>query len=344
VLRAGEESDHDFGDYAASLILIADVVSIAKLNWVDRKRMTGAIIRCALVRAVVAVYKTRGMNPITADFALTFEEFAHAYRAHRSRRRFLSGEPERSPWIGCAWIAGLFVAVLIAAVIAIAVTQHPVVDASGKTTMQSTSPVTTALIAMLPWIFVIGVLWILTARSPVERRIVRPVFALLLLFFVSYSVIDALINPADKAGPQPASSGSSLLTFVPWFVLLAGLIFLIRATARRTVRVAWEGQPNLREAWHVEATAAELLVASRLMRIQYAWGAFVSYAETPELFVLFVSAIGFTPIPKRGFTSAQDIETFRAMLIERIPNANPSRQGFEVQLPPVAQHAASGRS
>ena len=77
------------------------------------------------------------MTPIRADFTLTFEEFAEAPKRQRNRKRFLTGPPQRSAWIGCGVIAAMFVVTLILFAIATYVTGMTVTSPSGSATVVS---------------------------------------------------------------------------------------------------------------------------------------------------------------------------------------------------------------
>jgi hypothetical protein len=84
------------------------------------------------------------MPPITADFALTFEEFREAYDLQRKRKRFLAGPPRRSPWIGCAVLAALLLIAAIAMIVAVYATGRTMTAPSGTTYMESDAPIVTS--------------------------------------------------------------------------------------------------------------------------------------------------------------------------------------------------------
>jgi len=276
------------------------------------------------------------MDPIRGQYTLTFDEFKEASRAQLRRRRFLSGEPDRSPWLGCAWIAGLLAAVLIAMVTVVAIERHGTPKPLGAE--ETTSSTFAFLIDWAPWIVVCGLLWLILARSPIERRLAKRMIGIVLVLGASMAWVDAIQDSSVVV--VRTTRDHSLLPYVPWMLLLGGSAIILTDLRRRGTRIAWEGQPSARETIDFEATEAHLLIASRLSRTEYTWGAFVSYSETPNLFVVFVSALSFQSIPKRAFVNGvKDIDAFRQLLIEKMPNANPQRQGFEIQLPPIAQRA-----
>ena len=114
------------------------------------------------------------MTPIRADFTLTFEEFAEAQKRQRNRKRFLTGPPQRSAWIGCGVIAAMFVVTLILFAIATYVTGMTVTSPSGSATVVSEKPIALFLSGLLPWYIAMGAFWLMLARSSFERRMRRP--------------------------------------------------------------------------------------------------------------------------------------------------------------------------
>ena len=200
------------------------------------------------------------MSSISADYTLTFEEFAGAYRLQRRRRRFLSGPPERSRWYGCAWMAGLFVVLLIAAGVAMAVTGHQTIDASGRARTESDSPIFMFLVGLLPWPPLIGVLWLLLARSVFDRRTLSRMMVLFMVIGAGISAFGTFSERAAATGTRPAPSEASWLSLVPLLGTFVALCFFYFFILRRTVRVAWDGQPQLRRSIHFEADADRVIV------------------------------------------------------------------------------------
>src|SRR5947208_1502486 len=85
--------------------------------------------------------KIAAMAAIRAEFTLSYEEYAEAYRAQRNRKRFLSVPPERSVWVGWGWLAVLTVVILIFTAVAIYMTGKQGTGPTGQTYLNSDSPV-----------------------------------------------------------------------------------------------------------------------------------------------------------------------------------------------------------
>ena len=275
------------------------------------------------------------MSSISADYTLTFEEFAGAYRLQRRRRRFLSGPPERSRWYGCAWMAGLFVVLLIAAGVAMAVTGHQTIDASGRARTESDSPIFMFLVGLLPWPPLIGVLWLLLARSVFDRRTLSRMMVLFMVIGAGISAFGTFSERAAATGTRPAPSEASWLSLAPLLGLFVALCFFYFFILRRTVRVAWDGQPQLRRSIHFEADADRVIVQTPVTRTEYAWEAVVSFSESADLFLLSLSALTFQVVPKRALDGPR-IEALRELLRAKSVDAEgTAAHGFPVAALPA---------
>src|SRR5437879_5228545 len=129
---------------------------------------------------------------IVADYELSFDEFAHGYREQQRRRRFLSGPPARSHWIGCGVIASIFVLLLIATAVVMVLTGHEVADATGRNHRQSDAPIFSFLVGLLPWTAAAGLIWFALARSLVQRRLLWRVMVVILLVGASSSLVGVI--------------------------------------------------------------------------------------------------------------------------------------------------------
>ena len=269
------------------------------------------------------------MLPITAHYTLTFDEFAEAYRLQRRYSRFLTGPTPRSRWFGCLAMAGLFILLFIATAIATYATGHRTVTPTGRPHIESDSPIVTFLIGCLPWPILVGFLWLVIGRFPVERRLLRGVSVVFLLIGASVSLTSTFFTPQTPA--DVGGNSSNLFTaFLPMLVALIGFLFIVRGILRRGIHVAWEGQPVVRQPVHLEATNDRVVYSTALSRSEYAWPAYVSFSETSNLFVLFPSALTFQVIPKRGFAGPEQLQAFHDLLASRLRTADASPQRFPV--------------
>jgi hypothetical protein len=275
------------------------------------------------------------MPPITADFTLAYEEFVEAHQLQQRRKRFLAGPPPRSPWIGCGVIAALFLLTLIAVVVATYATGRTVVAPGGAAYVQSEAPLVIFLWGLLPYLAVAGLAWLLLARLTIERRMLWRIVLVMIAFGVVSALTIALTHtpaPADNTARPVAS----LVAYLPMFLLAAGVIVLIPTLRRGMIRVAWDGQPNIRRPIHLQATPEMLLVQTPVSRHEYQWASFVTYSEGANVFVLSISALSYQAIPKRAFADASQVEAFRALLRSRMVDADATTQGFDVLPVPVS--------
>src|SRR4051794_12818068 len=177
---------------------------------------------------------------VTAEYTLTFDEFAEAYRAQRGRKRFLSGPREPSVWVGVWWMLGLTVVVALALVVSIYATGHTVTSPSGKTSIESNSRISVFFLGLLPFPLIAGIFWLIGARSSVERRILRGAQVLFLTVGATVALPGALPAPPPPPPVPPttaplAEQPSELISYLPAVVGIGGCIVLLIQALRRTV-------------------------------------------------------------------------------------------------------------
>ena len=85
-----------------------------------------------------------------------------------------------------------------------------------------------------------------------------------------------------------------------------------------SARAAFRKQPAMQKPASAAYSPEGLTMESALYTGETKWPAFVSYLETPRLFVLYHGPRAFRPIPKRAFTNDADLREFRALLEEKI--------------------------
>jgi YcxB-like protein len=281
---------------------------------------------------------------IAADFTLTFEEFVEGYKLQRRRKRFLSGPAEGSVWLGCGVLAGLFVLIAIALGIATYMTGQQQVTSVGGGVV-SDAPIVKFLTRLMVWPISAGILWLIAARSIGERRVLRRAIVIFLLVGAASALSASLTpEPATMAiGPPPTAGQSLLLPFLPLVVGLVGTVIFALDIYRRTIHVAWDGSPQLRQPYHIEATPDRWIIRTLLVSSDYAWEAVVSYSEGKHVLVLSYSATTFHVIPKRALDDP-GLAAFRALLAAKTVNADSGqRQGFDVIPQPVIPADASAR-
>ena len=150
---------------------------------------------------------------------------------------------------------------------------------------------------------------------------------------------NAFTPPGPPASPnQPELPlGTALaflaLPFVPIVSFLALSIVLFVRLHRLNVNRAFDLQVNLHRPVVIELSDNSLMVTSDVHQVRYAWNGFIGWHETANVFLLYISYISFEMVPKRAFTSPQQLEYFRQFVARAIGEQH---RGFD----PVPARAA----
>jgi hypothetical protein len=108
-----------------------------------------------------------------------------------------------------------------------------------------------------------------------------------------------------------------------WVSIGLGVAILAIGTGHRAYLIN-----RLRRTWDqmepTELTAREggLVVVERSVQSEVAWSRFVRVREGPDHFLLYRSADLYGIVPKRGFATAADLESFRNLATDRIEHAS----------------------
>jgi hypothetical protein len=87
---------------------------------------------------------------------------------------------------------------------------------------------------------------------------------------------------------------------------------------RYALKKVWQSQPSIREPMTLEITEEALTFHSPMFQAVNYWKAYPNFVETKNLFILYLSKQSFNLIPKRAFSSTEQIQEFRELLPRKI--------------------------
>jgi hypothetical protein len=136
---------------------------------------------------------------------------------------------------------------------------------------------------------------------------------------------------------QESWSWSLLLPHTTWIVLMFWLIWKGVKTRAKVQKDKWDNYPGLTRPKTVEITASGIVFKDAVSSAEYRWEAFVDFEETKTLFLFYTSPRTAQFVPKRAFTSEEQVNAMRA-LMELIPRQ--TNAAFPVQPSGEADQAA----
>jgi len=158
-----------------------------------------------------------------------------------------------------------------------------------------------------------------------------------------FSICAALIWALERAAPPalprvPYSSRDWYGALAPqaaWFLYV--ILVAIRTTfaTRKQLRQVWDAQPALMRGKDFDITSAGVRVDERVTERTYQWPALVRFIETPALLLVCPSDVTFEVLPKRSFSSPEDLQTVRTLFDAQISAIRQQPPAFPVL--PVAQ-------
>jgi hypothetical protein len=105
---------------------------------------------------------------------------------------------------------------------------------------------------------------------------------------------------------------------VPWFILLILIWVLLRLYNKRKVRQQISKLPALQGPQLAELNEEGLSRTAGTWNTNQKWGAFVSYLETENMFILYSSPSTAALLPKRAFASESDLAAARQLFAAKI--------------------------
>jgi hypothetical protein len=104
----------------------------------------------------------------------------------------------------------------------------------------------------------------------------------------------------------PLFLGAFMLIFMPYSMIVLP-------------RTAFKKQPTLSAPQTFAVGPEGITVDSPLFRGSDAWAMYANFSESKHLFMLYLSTRMFRVIPKRAFTSTEQMEEFRRLIAQHIP-------------------------
>ncbi|HXN54012.1 MAG TPA: YcxB family protein [Candidatus Acidoferrum sp.] len=104
--------------------------------------------------------------------------------------------------------------------------------------------------------------------------------------------------------------------FLPTF-----LLYLRFGAPYFAARTLFKNNANLKAAIHYSISEDLVIQEMATGRAELRWSTFVRVREAPDLFLLYVQKQLAHPIPKRAYTSAQELSAFRDIVRRQVPRA-----------------------
>lgn len=135
-----------------------------------------------------------------------------------------------------------------------------------------------------------------------------------------------------KLGRDVSPTADVIVPLVP----IATLMVLAAWLLPRTYRGHWAVQQHMHRPWVAEVSEDYLRLSEPLSTLEYRWGCFPGFIETPNIFVLYVAPHLFHMIPKRSFAEETQVAAFRELLARVIHEPLRAFPVLPPPLPPVA--------
>jgi hypothetical protein len=104
-----------------------------------------------------------------------------------------------------------------------------------------------------------------------------------------------------------------------WIAGVLGIVFLAgHALNRLRVRALWKAHADGIATVRLSISEEGLVGRSGSTETRSAWDAIKDAHEGPHCFILYQTAVAFSVIPKRAFTTSADLEAFRELLGRKV--------------------------
>ncbi len=146
------------------------------------------------------------------------------------------------------------------------------------------------------------------------------------------------IPPAPTSTtPLPSPAGSIdllsdiVVALLPFLVAIVGMWIALKLFLRRVLKRHFDTRGPLQRHHVIELSAEHGVIdAEPLARHEYQWDAFVLWHESANLLLLYIAANVMIPLPKRCFSSKEQLERCRQLLREMIDTPKTALRAFEV--------------
>ena len=184
-------------------------------------------------------------------------------------------------------------------------------------------------------------------NRPAPNTFARSVMGWVL--FVALATIIFLLMQSHATAGRPGATPPTrlpllfdfMLPVIPLFVLLLALSVFAGLSARQQIPRMWEAMRHEQQPRTLRADAEAIVIEQETAHLRYAWRHFAGYKETKNLLMVYLSPYSFHMLPKRGFATPADLDSFKGLLMNGVAEGSflPSEQvAFPVL--PIAQVAA----
>jgi len=111
---------------------------------------------------------------------------------------------------------------------------------------------------------------------------------------------------------------------VIWFPVAVAEWFNLLSLSRWRTKIEFQRNPKYREEYHLTFSHENLHFKTASLDSTLQWTHYERFIESPTLFLLMYGKGLYTLIPKRCFRSNEEIDIFRALLNETIPQLSPT--------------------
>jgi hypothetical protein len=106
---------------------------------------------------------------------------------------------------------------------------------------------------------------------------------------------------------------------VIWFPVAVLEWFDLLSLGRWRTKIEFQRNPKFREEYHLTFSRENIHFKTASIDSTLQWTHYERVIESPDLFLLLYGKGLYTLLPKRGFHSEEDVNAFRALLTEKIP-------------------------
>ncbi len=147
------------------------------------------------------------------------------------------------------------------------------------------------------------------------RKFLIPFWGILFLVFASAGF--ALVAKAVGFAVPLTTAGLWSVLFLP-----ALLLWVCYATPYFAAKSLYKSSVNLHNPIHYSFSDDLVTQEMASGRAELLWSTFVRVRETPDLFLFYVQKHLAHPVPKRAFTSDQEIVGFRELIRRHVRNVS----------------------
>ena len=138
-------------------------------------------------------------------------------------------------------------------------------------------------------------------------------------------------TPPPAPVPSTPAPADDVMQFVvpvlPWVFIFAFVWFFVYRRLRGNYQRTFDDTPALHRVRTVQVSDEGITMTEPTFSYRATSAHYTRFAETPNLFLLFISNNAAEFIPKRIFTNEFAMQEFRALLQQ---NINPAKRAFEV--------------